>query len=214
MFRVSLVLHTDAEFSYHAFRNGLPDSVFARFLRRIFPAVLPAELVPKLRNLPVSGFKRTNPFKSDHPHSFSFLNHKFHSVASFYRNLYNQGKKYLDLMRMLSKLHGGQAVKTGECPGEALRSIVTVFVCQVNDSPLAAAASAFPPASFPGNVSRKYFQGRQIQPAVPQIFPDGIACHYLKTFLEIKWGEIYRACHVLCADVVKQMLLHVIDCRP
>ena len=68
-------------------------------------AVTLTKLLPEPRNLLVRGLKGKNPLKTNHFYSFSFFNCKFHSAASFHRNLYYKRKKDFDLMRLYSKLH-------------------------------------------------------------------------------------------------------------
>ncbi len=61
MFHVRLILHTDAELSYHALRHGLPDGFLPRLPGRVLPAVFPAEFLPEPWNLPVGLLKGKSP---------------------------------------------------------------------------------------------------------------------------------------------------------
>ncbi len=104
-------------------------------------------------------------------------------------------------------------MKTRERPGKTLRRVVPVFVSQVNDSAfLVSTAFVRVPFSVAGNFPPQYFQSGQVQPAVPQVLPDGIAGHYFKAFLEIERREMYGISHFFRTDILEQMFFHIIDC--
>ncbi len=151
-----------------------------------------AGLVPEFRYLAVSFLIGEHLLKADEFEGEHRGDLGFHLAASLHGYLDGHGKEGTD-GRSCPDLGGRSAVEAGKSLRKALRGLVAVAKGYVDD--------LFRPLL--------QVQGRLIEPAVPKVLAHAPAGQEGEAPLQEEGGEVYRPSHIVQADVLRQVLLHI-----
>lgn len=201
-FVAAKVVDADAVLTDAVVYDGLFEGV-GRLVAGVYVSgIFAADLVPEFRDLRVGSLHVKFFLKADNLEREHWCDLVIHKITSFYGYVDRQrdenvdGGAAPDLRRRIS-------VKTRERFGEALGRLVTVSEGDVD----------YPVIRF------LQVQRRLIKPAVSDVLTDPVARHQRKAFLKDEGRQIHLVGDILRADVVPEVILHVIDrfadaCKP